>query len=67
MTVDEAFKAGLQAVRDLGLPAKGTDPAVIVASRYFHKDCGGKDTNDPRFPKDGPEHAKRLILQCYSL
>ncbi len=65
MTVDEAFKRGLQLVRDAGLPARGGDVAVLAAWNVFDRQCKGLE-HDDRFPVQGPLQAKRLILIAYS-
>lgn len=65
MTVEEAFLAGLAAVKAAGLKAKGTDIPVIAARNVFNKACFGKDT-DPRFDEQGPQYAYKTILQAYA-
>ncbi len=65
MTVEEAFRRGLELVREAGLPAKGTDRAVIAAETVFRKRATPVQA-DPRFPADGPIFAKKVILEAYA-
>jgi hypothetical protein len=65
MTIDEAFRAGLALVRKAGLPAKGSDIAVLAALRVFEKAAKGVQ-HDERFPEQGPLYARKLILIAYT-
>jgi hypothetical protein len=62
--IQEAFLAGLDLVRQAGFPAKGNHVQVIAASRVFETAARGKE-HDERFPVEGPQYAKRLILLAY--
>jgi hypothetical protein len=65
LSPDQAFQAGLDRVRDAGIPAKGHDVAVLAAHRVFVANCEGK-TVDPRFDEQAPGYAMTLILRAYA-
>lgn len=65
MTIEDAFRAGLESVRASGLPAKGNDIPVLAAHSVFTTRANGKE-HDPRFPTDGPVYARKLILEAFA-
>ncbi len=65
MTVDEAFRAGMQMARDKGMPISGSDVQIIAAMNTFERAARGKEF-DPRFPEQGPQYAYRLIIFAYA-
>lgn len=65
MTTEDAFMAGLAAVRAAGLPASGNDVQVIAAHRVFTQRAEPME-DDPRFDHDAPIFAKRVILEAYA-
>lgn len=66
MTVQDAFLAGLELVRSLGIPAGGKDIAVIAAHNVFSGRAADKQ-GDPRFSVAGPAYARNLILNAYAI
>lgn len=62
---EQAFKAGLELVRQDGIPAKGNDIAVLAAYNVFSRHAAGKEC-DPRFEAEGPQYARRLIIMAFA-
>ena len=63
MTVDEAFKAGLERVRARGIDVSPKEMPVLAAWFVFEKRAGPVQ-HDERFDRDGPRFAATVILEA---
>jgi hypothetical protein len=66
LTVDQAFRDGLELARRAGLPLKSSDIPVIVARGKWDRWCIGK-TEDPRWESQAAEGAKMLIIRMCAI